>query len=118
MSIVHCRDSRRGITYVYESSNYWDKQAKKYKAKRKCIGKLDSDGNIIPTRGRPGRPPKSKETQDRPPNDESGLREELEAKITNLTKRLYEVESDLAKKNSQLQMLKKDLSALVEKLDV
>ena len=64
MSIVRQRDPRSGITYVYESYNYWDKTEKKHKAKRKCIGKLDSEGNVVATRGRRGRPPK--ETNESP----------------------------------------------------
>ena len=118
MSIVHCRDSRRDVTYVYESCNYWDKEAQKYKAKRKCIGKLDADGNIVPTRGCPGRPPKTGETQKKPPNDENGKIRELEARVIELTRRLSDAESELEKKNRMLQKLKKDLSALAEQLEI
>lgn len=118
MSIVRCKDSRRGVTYVYESVNYWDKQAKKYKARRRCIGKLDDDGNIIPTRGRPGRPPKPEGTQREVPNDEKEMQHNLEARLSELTRRLSEVESELKEKDRKLRMLKKDLSAIVEKLDI
>ena len=42
----------RGVTYVYESISYWDKDLKQPRSKRTLIGKRDADGNIIPTGGR------------------------------------------------------------------
>ena len=42
----------RGVTYVYESFSYWDKDLKQPRSKRKLIGKRDADGNIVPTGGR------------------------------------------------------------------
>lgn len=53
MSIVKSKDKRTGITYVYESESYWDKEKKQPRARRKLIGKLDEEtGEIIPTDGR------------------------------------------------------------------
>jgi hypothetical protein len=55
MGEVHCRDPRSGIIYVYSSESYWDKETKTKKARRKLIGKLDENGNVVPTKGTPGR---------------------------------------------------------------
>lgn len=53
MAIVTQTDRRTGITYAYETQYYWDKEKQQSRAKRKCVGKVDSaTGNIIPTRGR------------------------------------------------------------------
>lgn len=53
MAIVTQTDRRTGITYTYETQYYWDKEKQQSRAKRKCVGKVDSaTGNIIPTRGR------------------------------------------------------------------
>lgn len=53
MSIVYQKDKRSGITYVYESKAYWDKEKKQSRAKRKLIGRLDEEsGQIIKTDGR------------------------------------------------------------------
>ena len=50
MSIVNQYDKRSGITYVYESKSYWDKEKKQPRSKRTLIGRLDPDtGEIIPT---------------------------------------------------------------------
>ncbi len=53
MAIIKQHDKRSGITYVYESISYWDKEKKQPRSKRKLIGKLDpSTGEIVPTDGR------------------------------------------------------------------
>ena len=53
MSIVHQLDKRSGITYVYESTSYWDKDKKQARSHRKLIGRLDpTTGKIVPTDGR------------------------------------------------------------------
>lgn len=55
MSIVHQKDKRTGVTYVYDSESYWDKEKKQPRSKRILIGKLDeATGEIIPT-GKSGR---------------------------------------------------------------
>lgn len=55
MSIVKHTDKRTGVTYVYESESYWDKEKKQPRSKRTLVGKLDeTTGEIIPT-GKSGR---------------------------------------------------------------
>ena len=54
MSIVKLKDKRSGTTYVYESESYWDKEKKQPRSRRKLIGKLDENGEVIPT-GKSGR---------------------------------------------------------------
>lgn len=38
-----------GVTYVYESVSYWDKEKKQPRNKKICIGRLDSKGTFIPS---------------------------------------------------------------------
>jgi hypothetical protein len=53
MAIIKQFDKRSGITYVYDSKSYYDKEKKCSRAKRTLIGKLDPNtGEIIPTDGR------------------------------------------------------------------
>ena len=40
-SIIKRLDKRTCITYVYESTSYWDKEKKQPRSKRVLIGKLD-----------------------------------------------------------------------------
>ena len=53
MAIIKQFDKRSGITYVYDSKSYYDKEKKCSRAKRTLIGKLDPNtGEIIPIDGR------------------------------------------------------------------
>lgn len=50
MSIVYSKH-KNGVTYVYEFENFWDKEKKQARSKRKCIGKLDPvSGEVIPSK--------------------------------------------------------------------
>lgn len=62
-SIIKKLNKQTGVTYVYESESYWDKEKKQPRSKRKLIGRIDEEtGEIVPTGGR-GRP-KKRETAD------------------------------------------------------
>ena len=53
MAIINQYDKRSGITYVYESVSYWDKDKQQPRAKRKLIGRRNTEtGEIVPTDGR------------------------------------------------------------------
>jgi hypothetical protein len=48
MSIVKVKNKSNGVTYIYESNGYWDKEKQQARSIRKCIGKLDDEtGEII-----------------------------------------------------------------------
>jgi len=81
MVLINQHDKRTGITYVYESESYWDKEKRQPRSKRKLIGKLDEQtGEIIPTDGR-GK--KRTETKKPASNDnlDTALCEELKLKL-------------------------------------
>ena len=67
MAIIRNYDPRVNVTYVYESKGYYDREAHKTKTKRTLIGKLDENGNIVPT-GKVGRP-RIREKADQDEND-------------------------------------------------
>ena len=53
MAMVKQLDKRSGITYIYESVSYWDREKKQPRSKRTLIGRLDpTTGEIVPTDGR------------------------------------------------------------------
>lgn len=53
MAMVKQLDKRSGITYVYESVSYWDREKKQGRSKRTLVGRLDPvSGEIVPTDGR------------------------------------------------------------------
>lgn len=48
MAIVKMRNKKNGVTYVYDSISYWDKEKRQPRNKRICIGKIDpKTGEII-----------------------------------------------------------------------
>ena len=60
-SIIKKLNKKTGVTYVYESESYWDKEKKQPRSRRKLIGKIDEEtGEIVPTGGR-GRRKKRKQ---------------------------------------------------------
>jgi hypothetical protein len=53
MATIKHLDKKTGITYVYESTSYWDKEKQSPRSHRTLIGKLDAaTGKLIPTDGR------------------------------------------------------------------
>lgn len=59
-SIIKKLNKQTGVTYVYESESYWDKEKKQPRSRRKLIGKIDdTTGEIIPTGGRGARKKKN-----------------------------------------------------------
>lgn len=51
MSLVYLKNKKNGVTYVYESVGYWDKEKKQTRNHRKCIGKLDPNtSEFIPSK--------------------------------------------------------------------
>lgn len=45
--VIRVLNKRTGVTYLYENHPYWDKELKQGRSKRKCIGRLDKNGNPI-----------------------------------------------------------------------
>ena len=48
---LHHLNKKTGVTYVYESVSYWDKEKHQSRSKQVCIGKLDpATGEFIPSK--------------------------------------------------------------------
>ena len=57
MAIIDVHNKKRGITYVYDSHSYWDKELKQPRSKRRLLGRRDPDtGELVPTRKRGAAP--------------------------------------------------------------
>ena len=98
MAIIKQFDKRSGITYVYESHSYWDKEKKMTRAKRTLIARLDPESvEVIPTDGR-NRKAKEKAAEEEP--DYKKLYEKLEKKC--------------ASQEALIASLKKEIAALKE----
>ena len=101
MAIIKQFDNRSGITYVYDSKSYYDKEKKCSRAKRTLIGKLDPDsGEIIPTDGR---------------NKGAKSKDNAVPKKVDKDKRILELEDENRQLKLQIDALKKELSRLKKK---
>jgi len=115
---VKCRDPRTGIVYVYSSEGYFDEQSQKYKYRRRVIGKLDENGNEIPTgpRGRPRKEkPSASKVSDEHTYEQAALLELPEHKaalsrIEELEKKVYSLESKLTEMRDEQHKLQRELS--------
>ena len=88
MSISKSYNKQNGVTYVYEViENYWDKEKKQSRSKRKLIGKIDPvTGEMVPTSSR-GRPKKSDDSA-----DYKVLYEKAQKELAGKEKRIAELE--------------------------
>ena len=98
MAIIKQFDKRTGITYVYDSKSYYDKEKKCSRAKRTLIGKLDPEtGEIIPTDGR---------------NKGSKAKDKTVSPEVDKDKRIQELEDENRQLKLQISALKKELERI------
>lgn len=104
MSLVKNTNKKTGVTYVYESESYWDKEKKQPRNKRKLIGRIDEEtGEIVPTGGH-GRRRKE------PPG--SAARKDMQ----DMEKRLLEKEQEIQRLLLEKQQIEKDFAILQDGL--
>ena len=99
-TIVRHYDKKTGKTRVYESTPHYDPVSKQSRPKRKYLGTLDPEtGELIPSSGRRGRRPSSKNTTSNKQFSES-------TKIEELQKIISEKEKTIDALNSEIKVLK------------
>ena len=99
MAIIKQFDKRSGITYVYDSKSYYEKEKKCSRAKRTLIGKIDPDtGEIVPTDGR-NKGARSKPTPSATDIDKDKRIQELEDQNRQLTLQINALKKELNRLN-------------------
>lgn len=111
MAITKSTDKRTGITYVYSSESYWDKELKAPRNHKKLIGKIDKEtGEIIPT-GKRGRKPKND-----PPSPEGadykGLYEEAKARILQKDRDIQALQTEMSELRASLKQASQKLDKI------
>lgn len=107
MAIVKIHNKARGVTYVYESHSYWDKELKQPRSNRKLIGKVDPEtGETVPT-GKKGRRKGSTDQEQGKAShsvtsftatlDQSALITKKDAQIRDLKKQLADANKEIAR---------------------
>lgn len=117
MSIVKHFDKKTGRTLVYESTSHYDPETKQSRPKRKYLGMLDDDGNLIPSSGRKGRRPGSKNR----PKNEPTIGPDEQQSDSNHAPQQSDQESSvlkaLADKDEAIKDLKRQVADLSAKLE-
>ena len=100
------KDPKSGITYVYEQESRWVPELKQSRAIRRVIGKLDEDGNIVPTRPRRGK------NTALPSGQTSGENQIVDDRIEKLEKRIAVLE----KQNAEFQKLHENDMRIIKRI--
>lgn len=110
MAIIKQTNKKTGVTYVYDSHSYWDKERKQHRSDRKLLGKIDPEsGEIVPTR-------KKKEPDSAGGRPSVSVRD-FEAKmakkdeeIQNLRNKIGEIQKELKEKDRILDRIRSIIS--------
>lgn len=110
MAIIKQTNKKTGVTYVYDSHSYWDKERKQHRSDRKLLGKIDPEsGEIVPTR-------KKKEPDSAGGKPSVSVRD-FEAKmakkdeeIQNLRNKIGEIQKELKEKDRILDKIRSIIS--------
>lgn len=108
MSIVKITSPKTGITYVYEQTAIWNKEKKQARPKRKLIGKLDENGNVVPTGGK-GRPRKNPV----PTPDDNAIVATLKKEVADLSEALSLAEGKIIMLENELKLLKEEKTTTI-----
>lgn len=127
MSVVHCKNPISGITYVYESTPYFDETENKTKYKRRCIGQLSEDGTVVPNpprggyRGRKSKAGKENAADDRSQSSSSDLKittkqlEDARAEILELKQELISVKKERDEMEAEINRLIRGMEKLINR---
>ena len=116
MAIIKQLNKKTGITYVYESRSYRDKETKQPRSERKLIGRIDeATGEIIPTKKKRDNvtTPTSEDitTEEKPVPIDMDIIREKEALITEQRREIARLKKEKAEITSAL----KNLLAMLQK---
>ena len=114
--ILNQYNRKNGVTYVYRAVSHWDKEKKMSRQKKKLIGKLDADGNVVPT-GKRGRPRKNPipDAPAAPEKEDSSAA--LRSALLEARERIVELEAENRKSSSKVRQLERKLDRLVGSME-
>lgn len=113
MALHKSVDHRTGITYVYNVEKSTDPETGNYIRIRHMVGRLDDNGNVVPTSGRRGRLPQK--NKDVASNTRTA---ELEAEILMLKEENSRLKIRISELTSERRTLVEGMKKLIEQADV
>ena len=125
LGIIKQRNSESGIVYVFESEKYWDEDQKKYKYRKRSIGKLDPiTGEIIPAKSKHGRKPQLPPQTDVTDVDMgefqklSRLYNRSEERVAFLRNRVKELTAEVIDQGKQIKELTRQNKRLMKSMSI
>lgn len=113
MAIIKQYHKDTGITYVYESESYWDKEKRQPRSRRRLVGKLDPEtGEVIPTDRKKARAQKEEGAQDPPAQTE-----DAGSTAARLGQELRRLEGEASRLRERCGILEEENRSLRELLD-
>lgn len=112
-SIVYVKSKDGKRTYVYESTSYWDKEKKAPRSKRKLLGRLGENGEIVPTRPRK----KAEVPQDTEGVNYQAIIEARDMEIDSLKQQVAILQAKLKHANEQNTKLLQQTEGVLEQLE-
>lgn len=115
---VVCHNSKTNTDYVYDSIVLRDTETNQKTTKRKLVGKLDDDGNLVPT-GHVGRPRQKNNSAifNPVPTGKDGMASKgdtlgnlQEQSLSKVVSALHEIEHSIATLESQIRQLLSEIS--------
>ena len=112
MAIIKQLNKKTGITYVYESRSYRDKETEQPRSERRLIGRIDdATGEIVPTRKKQKNVTTNVKNsvattaEDVPASIDMGKLREMEATITEQRREIARLRKEKAEAASMLEKL-------------
>ena len=124
LGIIKQRNKVSGVVYVFENEKYWDETQKKYKYRKKSIGKLDPNtGKIIPAKNKRGRKHQTQpQVQPEVNPDEfkklNRLYNRSEERVAVLRNRVKDLTAEVVEQDKQIQDLTRQNKQLTKAMNV
>ena len=110
---VRCRNPKNGVVYVYTYELFFDPAQQKYRQRRRCIGKVDENGEVVPTLPRGAARKGARKTEDPGEGEKEMAGQKEEERFTSLTRQIQELqekvhflEAELSKSHREILELK------------
>ncbi len=112
MAIVYQKDNRVGITYAYYSESWWDKEKHQSRSRRKLIGRVDDNGQIVPT----SRRRRKSDVPSDDHNNDLNVFYSLKAELESMNEKIVELKNANAEMELKLRKYREVVSSITTAL--
>ena len=126
LKTVRCRNPKNGVVYVYSYELFYDPAQKKYRQRRRCIGKVSETGEVVPTSAHGSRKAKKAPDSESTVQTEKGTLksskeesyllqiQELKEQVRTMDMELAKVRRELIRAQESKERLKKAIGSVLD----